>query len=28
VAPFGPPRADEDNSRRYGHLKDLDCTLT
>jgi len=27
VAPFGPPRADEDDSRRYGYLRDLDCTL-
>jgi hypothetical protein len=25
---FGPPRADEDNSRRYGYLRDLDRTLT
>ena len=28
LAPFGPPWADEDNSRHYGYLKGLDCTLT
>jgi hypothetical protein len=26
--PFALPRADEDNSRRYGYLRDLDRTLT
>ena len=27
-APFGPPRADGDDPRRYGHLQGPDCTLT
>ena len=28
LAPLGPPRADEDNSRLCGYLRDLDRTLT
>jgi hypothetical protein len=28
LAPFGPPRADEDNSWRCGYLRDPDRALT